>query len=630
MAVLGGRLPAYYSPAMEAARPGGLRRRARRGTVDRPLNVRLVRVAALVVALPFLALLFSISTTGTLPPPQLAPLFNGSQAATVAAELSTEHPSRVPGTAEAQAAALWYAETIAALGLPTEEDVWTADLADLGVVELRNLVTVIPGRAEEAIIVIAHRDNAGVEQPLGDNVSGTAALIELARGYASQDSVPSPMPQRTLVLVSTDGGAYGGAGAQRFAEVSPHAEGAIAAVVLDGIGGGGRPRLAIAGDAAVSPARVLVETASTRIAEQIGREPVVASVGTQLADLGIPFAADEQGRLLKRGVATVTLTTHDPSDPQVPAGTTAAPLALDKFTKLGRATESLIGSIDGSVGGAFPTHDSLFLDDRAASGWAVRLTLIVAVVPFVLGVLDLLVRARRMSLPLKPAARALRTRILFWLFLGLLVWLGAFAGAFPTGDALPLPPYSRFVEDPPLAGLALLGIAVAMGWIVMRRRIAPPYDPTTGERLAGYASGLTALAVLAILVAFTRPYGLFFLLPSLYAWLWLPLLTRLWARAVAFLAGLLGPLIGLVSLSNELGLGVTEAPLYVVGLGTVGYVPASWVLLSLVWGAVAAQLGALAFGRYVPYERGAEPPRPGLVRAAISHLPRARRRRESD
>ncbi len=544
----------------------------------------------------------------------------------MATELSTEHPSRVPGTAEAQAAALWYEETIAGLGLPAEQDIWTADLADLGVVELRNIVTVIPGRAEEAIIVIAHRDNAGVDQPLGDNASGTAALIELARGYASQDSVPAPMPQRTLVLVSTDGGAYGGAGAGRFAEVSPYAEGAVAAVVLDGIGGRGRPRLAIAGDDAVSPARVLVATASVRIEEQTGREPELASVGTQLAALGIPFAAGEQGRLLERGVATLTLTTHDPDDQETPADDTVAPLSTDRLTRLGRATESLIGSIDGSVGGAFPTHDSLFLDDRAASGWAVRLTLIVAVVPFVLGVLDLLVRARRMSLPLKPAARALRTRILFWLFLGLLVWLGAFAGAFPTGDDLPLPPYSQFVEDPPLAGLALLGIALALGWLVSRRRIAPPYDPSPGERLAGYASGLTALGALAVLVALTKPYGLFFLLPSLYAWLWLPLFTRLWARAIVFLAGLLGPFVGLVLLSRELGLGAIEVPLYVLGLSTVGYIATSWVLLWLVWGAVAAQLGALAFGRYAPYEHGTEPPRPGLVRAAISHLPRARRR----
>jgi hypothetical protein len=588
--------------------------------------VRLVRVAALVVALPFLGLLFSISATGILPPPQLAPLFNGAAAAAVATELTTEHPSRVPGTAEADAAALWYLETVGALGLPTNEDVWSADLADLGDVQLRNVVTVIPGRSEEAILVVAHRDNAGVDQPLGDNASGTAALVELARGYASQNGAPAPSPQHTLVLVSTDGGAYGGAGVRRFADASPYADGAIAAVVLDGIGGRGPTRLSIAGDGAVSPARVLVATAAARIADHSGREPVAPSVATQLVGLGVPYAAGEQGALLGRGIAALTITTTDPDDPRIPAGDTAGPLSLERLTSLGRATESLIGSIDGSAAGPFPTHDSLFLDDRAASGWAVRLTLIVAVVPFVLGILDLLVRARRMTLPLKPAARALRTRLLFWLFAGLLVWLGTFAGAFPSGDPLPLPPYSRYVEDPPIAGLALLGIALAMGWLLLRRRISPPYDPTPEERLAGYATGLTALGAIAVFAAVTRPYALVFFLPSLYAWLWLPLLGSLWTRAAAFLAGLLGPVAGVLVLAGKLGLGITEAPLYVVGLSTVGYVPASAELMWLAWGAVAAHVGALALGRYCPYAHGAEPPPAGPVRLAMSRLPLARHR----
>src|SRR5712691_9658747 len=96
-----GKRRAYYSPAMEAARPRGRRRRARRGTVDSPLNVRLVRVGSLVVAPALLALLFSISTTGTLPKPVLAPLFDADAAATLATQLATEYPSRVPGTPSA-------------------------------------------------------------------------------------------------------------------------------------------------------------------------------------------------------------------------------------------------------------------------------------------------------------------------------------------------------------------------------------------------------------------------------------------------------------------------------------------------------------------------------------------------
>ena len=95
------------------------------------------------------------------------------------------------------------------------------DLADLGSVELTNVVTVVPGRSDETIVVVAHRDNAGAEQPLGENASGTAALIELARGFAPQELGPDPVPKRTLVLVSTDAGAFGGAGAARFVGESP-------------------------------------------------------------------------------------------------------------------------------------------------------------------------------------------------------------------------------------------------------------------------------------------------------------------------------------------------------------------------------------------------------------------------
>ena len=612
---------------MEAARPGGLRRRARRGTVEKPLNTRLVRVATIVVAPALLALLFSISPTGTLPAPSLDPLFNGVEAAAIATDLSTKHPSRVPGTAEAEAATLWYTDAITRLGLPAEEDVWSADIPELGVVELRNVVTVVPGRAEEAIIVVAHRDNAGVSQPLGDNASGTAALAELARGYAQQELAPAPQPDRTLVLVSTDAGAYGGAGVRRFAERSPYAEGAIAAVVLDGIGGRGRPRLAIAGDDARSPSRVLVETASARVEEHFGREPALPSLATQLVDLAIPFAVGEQGPLLGHGIATVTLTTHDPHDPGIPAGDTAAPLAVERFTRLGRATESLIGSVDASAGSVFPTHDSVFLEDRAASGWAFRLTLIVAIVPFALGVLDLLVRARRRLLPLKPAFRALRTRLVFWLYAGLLVWLGSLAGVFPTGASLPLPPYSELVTDPPLAALGLLGIALALGWLVARRRISSPHETTPEERLAGYTTALAALAALAFAVAIVRPWALLFLLPSLYAWIWLPVRTRFSARAAIFLAGLLGPAVGFLVLAYELGLGPAEAALFALGLVTVGYVPVTTALVWLTFGAVSGQLATLAVGRYVPYARGVEPPAPGPVRIAFGRALRYGRRR---
>src|SRR3990170_2633762 len=153
--------PAYYSPAMEAARPRRRRRRLHRDTADSPVNGRLVRLGFIFVVPALLALLFSLSATGTLPKSPLDPVFDPAAAAVLHAQLSAEHPARVPGTIEAEGATRWYSETISALGLATEGDVWTEDLADLGRVELRNVVTIVPGRAEETVGRVAHRDNAG-------------------------------------------------------------------------------------------------------------------------------------------------------------------------------------------------------------------------------------------------------------------------------------------------------------------------------------------------------------------------------------------------------------------------------------------------------------------------------------
>ena len=312
----------------------------------------------------------------------------------------------------------------------------------------------------------------------------------------------------------------------------------------------------------------------------------------------------------------MTLTTADPDDPAAAEDPTRA-VGVQRLGQLGRAAEALLSSLDRSVGVAFRTPDSLFIGDRAASGWTVRLVLVLAVVPFALGLVDLLVRGRRRGLPFAPALRALRSRLGLMLFGGLLVWLGAMSGVFPTGAPLPLAPFVSLLDTPPLAGLALLACAFALAWLVARRRLLPLAAPSSEERLAGLAVALGVVGVVAIALAFTKPYGLVFVLPSLYAWLWLPLEGRLWQRALLFVLGLSGPVLGLVVLSDELGISVPGAAFYVIGLATVGYLPLGTALLLLVWGAAAAQVGALAFGRYGPYAGGAEPPPAGRMRSAL-------------
>ena len=93
-----------------------------------------------------------------------------------------------------------------------------------------------------------------------------------------------------------------------------------------------------------------------------------------------------------------------------------------------------------------------------------------------------------------------------------------------------------------------------------------------------------------------------YLLPSLYAWLWLPQTHAAHpiVRFTLLALGFTGPLILLLSFSTRFGLGL-ETPWYLLTLVTVGYVPWIAVLLGLVWLAIGAQLTALAAGRYGPY-----------------------------
>ena len=591
------------------------------------MNARLVRVSGVVVAPAVLALLFSVSTPGTLPRPAIDPLFDAASAVTVAGQLSVDFPARVPGTDEAAAAARWYEQRIGAAGLRTETQTWHERLPDLGSVDLANVIAVVPGRSPETVVVVAHRDNTGADRPTGDNTSGAAALLELARGFGPQGSAPAPVPQRTLVFVSTDGGAYGGAGASYFARTSPYAEQALVVLVLDGIGGGGRPRIAIAADGVASPSRALVSTAAARIEDQTGVPPELPSILSQLVGFGLPLALGEQGPFLARGIAALGVTTQEPDEPSVPVGDPDGPLAAEQLGQLGRAAEAVIVSVDTSVGAAFRTPDSLFLADRVASGWAFRLTLVVLVAPFALGVVDLLARSRRRRLAFRAAARSLRARLLLWSYGALLLWIGAVAHVLPTGAPLPLPPYSESVLGRSAVGATFLLAGFGAGWLLARRPLRPDSAASAVERLAGYAVALAWLAVVAVVVAIAKPYALVFLLPSLYAWLWLPLQTNRLAAVSLYGVGLVGPAAGLGVVAVELDLSLLDAGFYLASLVSVGYVAVPTVLLAVAWAAAASQLAALAFGRYGAYAGGAEPPPPGIVRGSVGAIARMVRRR---
>jgi peptidase M28-like protein len=584
---------------MDAARLSSSGRRPRRGSLERPVNTRLVRNAALVVALPLLLAAFTVGRPGALGAPVLPPSFDGAATTALARELAGLHPSRIPGSAGNAAAADWFAEKAALYGLPVERDTWTEDVPGLGPRALRNAAIVVEGESPAAILFVAHHDNSGVGPGASDDASGVAALLELTRSYAvGATSDERARPRHTLVFLAADAGAFGGLGARRFAAVSRFHGSILAAVVLDALAGPGEPRLELAGEGPRSPAAALVRTAAERVGEQLGEEPGHPGVLRQLVDLGIPFAYGGQAPLLGEGVSAVRLTTADDSGRSDAADRVGA---LDEalLGRLGRGAQMLLGSLDAGVEVTQGTAPYVYLGTRVLRGWALGLVLVAALVPFSVGVVDLLARGRRRGIGLAPAFRGLAGRLVLWLAAGVLVWLAALAGAFPDGPPVPFPPTSDAVRSWPLATCLGIVALVALLLLLLRRAAGPRPPATPEQELAGYAAALVGLGAVGVLTALVNPYALVFVVPSLYAWLWLPQAGTSWLRDALYGLGLAGPVLGLVSLAGRFHLGL-DVGLYATTLVTSGTVPWSTAALVLAWGAVAAQTGAVASGRYAP------------------------------
>lgn len=602
---------------MAMARTPARRRRARRGSLERPINARLYRASLLVLLLPLLIVAFSITRPAALPAPLLPPNFDGATTAELATDFATHFPDRAPGGPGSLGAGQWFREQLAPYDLPVTSDTWEAHVPGLGRVRLRNLWAVAGGQSSDAIVVLAHRDDTGTGPGANDDASGTAALVELARGF-SQAGTPADQRVRsahTIVFLSTDGGSFGGLGALRFAEHSPFH--VVATVDLDAIAGRGPPRIVITGDTPRSPAVTLVVTAAKRVLEQTGSAPRRAGFLPQLIDLGFPFTFYEQGPFVARGIPAITLTT---AGERPPAAFTDRASSLDtaKLTALGRAAQELVGSLDQGLELAQGTTTYVWAGDRIVRGWAIELLLFGLLIPYMVAVVDLFAHCRRRGIALLPAVRSLRSRLGFWLYVGIAFSAFRLLGAWPAGAPRPPNPATASSGDWPVLALLALGVVSLAGWIVARHRLVPRRPVGPDEQLAGETAALLGLGIVSLLVLATNPFGLIFLLPAMHAWLWLPHVRsgRPPARALVFLIGLAGPLLVVGSLALRFGLGF-DAPWYLLELVAVGYVHLPAVAITLCGTACAAQLVAVSAGRYAPYPPAGERPERGPLRALV-------------
>jgi hypothetical protein len=481
------------------------------------LNWRIYRAAFVPLAIALAIAAFSLTARQAPLISTLAPdAFDGQQALAEAQQLAAEFPQRRPGGIGDERLAERVAHTIEGLG-GTAGGGFSVHVRRVRAQTLageQTLETVIAQRAgstaESPIVILAHRDSA--QGPATAQLSGTAALLELARVFASRET------RRAIVLVSTSGGSGGDGGAADFAVAQAASGGADAAIVLGDVASTrtSPPVVVPYSDGYGSAPDELQRTLAAAIEHEAGIHPGAPSAIGQLAHLAFPLAGGEQGVLAARGLPAVLVQVSGERGPGAHAAVSA-----ERMEGVGRATLGAIDALDVAPDVGSAPQTGLVLSRQIVPAWALRLLIATLLLGPAAVLLDGLARARRRGRPLgRWTAWALMCALpfavcaLFAILLGALDIMTATPSAPVSAGALP---FDGAAATAVLSCAAVLGLAW-LGWPLLLARLGLAVRPSP-ETAGADAAGIVALLVLVLVagVAWTvDPYAALLLVPGLH------------------------------------------------------------------------------------------------------------------
>jgi Peptidase family M28 len=530
------------------------------------LNGRLYRVAFVPFALALALTAFSLTARPLPLTSTLAPdAFEGAAAFAELKSLAAEFPRRRPGSPGDEKLAAKIARTLEGLGTAGHGgfQVRTRYLQAQTIDGEKTLETVIAQRAGASgaapLVILAHRDASGAGGAGGSDsqaeLSGTAALIELARVFAARET------QRTIVLVSTSGGSGGDAGALDFAtsDASPPAP-LDAAIVLSDVAGVSRhkPFVVPYSDSFGSAPELLQRTVAGAIMQNVGGNPGAPSAIGQLAHLAFPFATGEQGALNASGLPAVLVQVSGEATP--PANEAVSEERLEGF---GRAALSAVDALDTAPDIGATPQTGVVLGRKVLPEWALRLLLATLLMPPLLLLADGYARLRRRW---GPSGDRAMIRGLAWtaacalpflvaaLFAKALAWLGALSAV----PGMPVQASALPFHGPAVRAVLAVALVLGFGWLAwpaavrrLRLRVRPDDDA------AGLAM-LTVLLAVGVVVWARNPYTALLVLPALHLWLLLvsPETRPSRPAALGLVVLALAPLALLIAFyARELGVG---------------------------------------------------------------------------
>jgi Peptidase family M28 len=546
------------------------------------LNWRLYRAACVPILFALAIAAFSLTAR---PPPltsTLAPdAFEGARAFAETKSLAAEFPDRRPGSRGDEALATRVSRVLEGLG-GTAGGGFSVRNRRFGAQTIdgeRSLTTVIADRPGSTgatpIVILAHRDAAarGAQAEL----SGTAALLELARVFAARET------RRSIVLVSTSGGSGGDAGAADFA-ASAHGP-FDAAIVLGDLAGTreNRPFVVPFSDGFGSAPVQLQRTVAGAITQELGSDPGAPSTIGQLAHLAFPFAAGEQGPLNARGLPAVLVQVSGERGP--PAREAVSAERLEGF---GRAVLNAVDALDGAPDVSEAMQTGVLIQRQTVPAWALRLLVAALLLGPLLLAVDALARLRRRREPVGRWMLWTLACALPFLLSALFAYLLGWLGIVPAAPATPVLPSAMPFDGSAAGAVAAVGLGFGLAWLlwpVFLRRLGLDVRPSSDA--AGLSMLLVLLAVCLVVWA-VDPFTALLLLPAVHLWLFIvsPELRPRPLGALALVALAILPLALLVSFyAHQLGLGPGEVAWTAVLLLAGGHV-----------GVLGAMLWSLALG----------------------------------
>jgi hypothetical protein len=569
------------------------------------LNGRLYRAAFLPFLFALAIAAFSLTARPHALTSTLAPdAFDGAQAFGELNSLAREFPNRRPGSPgdERLAARIAVAlEGLGGTGAHSPEGwvggftVRTRRFSAQTIDGKRTLTTVIAQRpgstGSTPIVILAHRDSAAPSATA--ELSGTAALLELARVFAARET------QRTIILVSSSGGSGGDAGAADFlahrAEIGGTAaaggsHGPLdAAIVLGDLAGTyeRKPFVVPFSDGFGSAPDQLQRTVTDAITQETGASSGAPSTVGQLAHLAFPFTIGEQGPLNRGGLPAVLVGVSGERGP--PARDVVSKERLEVF---GRAVLRAVDALDTAPDIPAGTQAGVLVQRKTFPAWALQLLALALLLPPLIVAVDGLARVRRRGESVRRWTPWALACALPFLICALFARLLGSSGILGEAPSAPVTPNALPFDWAAARALLAVGLVLALAWLLwpmllrrLRLRARPDADA------AGIAMLLVLLAVCLIVVA-VNPFAALLLLPALHLWL-LVVSPELRPRALAALAlvaiGLAPLALVVLFYAHQLGLNpgqVAWAGLLLFAGGQIG-VPAA-MLWSLAFGCAAA------------------------------------------